>query len=145
MANKPTAKGREQRGNRTWFAPSRRRKCERGSTRWERNVPSVQSLISSNPKCAKLGSRLRAMNLRQRKLFALPKSGNTAAIVKHWGEMLLWRKRSDDGFKARVAPQRVPKGVETQMTIAQIVKQLCCLSQLFDCAILFACPRIDDR
>jgi hypothetical protein len=58
---------------------------------------------------------------------------------------LLWRKRSDDCFKARIAPQRIPKRIETRIAVADnATGQLRCYRQSFDCAILVARPRIND-
>jgi len=56
---------------------------------------------------------------------------------------LLWRKRSDNCSKARIAAHRVPKRIEAQMAIAQIVRQFSRLSQSLDCAVLVARPRIN--
>src|SRR6266516_3246191 len=65
-----------------------------------------------------------------------------------WKGSLFWRERSDDCFKARVAPQRVPKLTETQMTVGHMAsRHLCRIGQvesLFDCAILVAGPCIND-
>src|SRR5882724_1870861 len=58
---------------------------------------------------------------------------------------IFWRERSDDCFKTRVAAQRIPKGMETQMSVAQMAaRQLRYLGQSFNCAILVARPRIND-
>src|SRR6266487_2037196 len=58
---------------------------------------------------------------------------------------LLWRKRSDDFLKARVAPQRIPERIETQMAVSNMAPwQLHCLSQSFNCAILIARPSINN-
>src|SRR6266581_2148927 len=60
--------------------------------------------------------------------------------------MLSRREGSDDCFKARVAPQWVPERIETQIAVSNVAPwQLHCLSQSFNCAILLASPRINDR
>ena len=40
-----------------------------------------------------------------------------------WEWSLFWRERSDDCFKARVAPQRVPKWTEAQMTVGHMASR----------------------
>src|ERR1043166_4217261 len=60
--------------------------------------------------------------------------------------MLLRCERSDNRFKARVAPQRIPEGMEAQIAVSNMAPwQLHYLSQSFNCAILVARPRINDR
>src|SRR6266481_210947 len=58
---------------------------------------------------------------------------------------LLRHKRSDDVVEARIASQRVPERIETQITVGNVAPwQLDCLTQSFNCAIILACPRIND-
>jgi hypothetical protein len=73
--------------------------------------------------------------------YALPSAvGKTAAPSR-----LLRRKRSDDRIKARIASQRIPKRIKTQMAVAQTSYwQIHSFIQLFDCAILVARPCIND-
>src|SRR4029077_7879539 len=60
-------------------------------------------------------------------------------------EILLWRERSDDCLEARVAPQRVPQRVKTQVTVGHMAPwQFGCFRQSFNCAVLVASPRIND-
>src|SRR6266487_2641915 len=58
---------------------------------------------------------------------------------------LLWRKRSDDFLKARIAPQRVPERRGLRKGVGNMEPwQLHCLSQSLNCAILVARPSIND-
>src|SRR6185437_7869640 len=55
-------------------------------------------------------------------------------------------ERSDNRFKSRVTPQWVPQRIETQIAVSNMAPwQLHYLSQSFNCAILVARPRINDR
>src|SRR6266540_6191541 len=59
--------------------------------------------------------------------------------------MLFRCERSDYRFKARIAPQRIPERIETQMAVSNVAPwQLHCLIQAFNRAILVACPSIND-
>ena len=58
---------------------------------------------------------------------------------------LFRRKRSDDCFKARVAPKRVPQRVKTQIAVSHMAPwQFCRFRQSFNCAVLVARPRINE-
>src|SRR6266481_6245504 len=60
-------------------------------------------------------------------------------------ETLFRRKGSDDCFKARIASQRIPERIETQMAISNMAPRLPrCFAQPFDCVILIARPGIND-
>jgi hypothetical protein len=72
-------------------------------------------------------------------------SGAQPPFESYSVRMLLWRERSNNRFKARVASERVPKRIQPQIAVAQTGdRKLRPLSQLFDCAILVASPRIDN-
>src|SRR6516225_6217265 len=59
---------------------------------------------------------------------------------------LFRREGSNDCFKARVAPQRVPEGIETQIAVSNMASwQLHGLSQSFNGVILVARPCINGR
>src|SRR5437667_1604434 len=60
--------------------------------------------------------------------------------------MLLRCERSHNRLEARVAPQRIPERMEAQIAVSNMApRQLHYLSQSFNCAILVARPRINDR
>src|SRR4029077_13557683 len=60
--------------------------------------------------------------------------------------MLFRCERSDNRFEARVTPQRIPERIEAQIAVTNMAPwQLHYLSQSFNCAILVARPRINDR
>ena len=56
------------------------------------------------------------------------------------------REGSNDCFETRVAPQRIPERIEAQIAVTNMAPwQLHYFSQSFNCTILVACPRINDR
>src|SRR5204863_7689643 len=60
--------------------------------------------------------------------------------------ILFRREGRHDRVKPRVAPQRRPERIETQIAVSNMAPwQLRCLSQSFNCSILIARRRINDR
>src|SRR5437762_7223809 len=89
------------------------------------------------------------LNVVSKKIFCrrkLPTAPAAARLIQNPAACcLLRRKRSDDLIKARVSSQRVPNRIETQIAVAQTApRQLRCLGQSFDCAIVVARPCIND-
>jgi hypothetical protein len=99
--------------------------------------PSLRFLLQVSPLCKN--------NRRDYERCCNRKSGGTPPHQKHLCEILLRRQRSYDRFKSRIAPQRIPKRIETQMAISNMAPwQLGCFGQSFNCAVLFPCPCIND-
>ena len=68
------------------------------------------------------------------------------ARVSSSARRLSWCEGSDDCFEARLAPQRVPEGIEAQIAVSNVAPwQLHCLRQSFNGVIRVARPCINDR
>src|SRR5213078_3965849 len=58
---------------------------------------------------------------------------------------LLGRKRAHDFLEARIATQRIPPWVKTQLTVAEVAGQLYGDLQLLQGQVLLASHRVNDR
>src|SRR5438094_7097256 len=84
------------------------------------------------------------MVLRDLRAECTAENGSTP-VRRPANTQLLWCKRSDDAVEARIASQRVPEGIQTQMAVSNMTpRQLHSVIQSFDCAVFLARPGIDD-